>query len=482
MSVRKESDSLGDVSVPSEAYYGAFTQRALENFQVSSYTTHSSMVRALGLLKLAAAQANMELGLLDKKRGEAIVKASEEVIEGKFNNEFSMDVFQAGAGTPLNMCANEVIANRATEILGGKKGEYWVHPNNHVNMGQSSNNVIPSAIKIAAYALSENVTAQMEALEEALEKKAKEFNKILKTGRTHLQDAVPVTLGQEFEAYAAFVRRDANKVRIAANTLLELGLGGTAIGTGITAHPKFGKAAVKNVVEVTGVKFFETNEHIYLTQSVMPFVDLSGAMRMSAIDLLKVSNDLVFMSSGPRAGISEIQLPEVEPGSSIMPGKVNPSIVEALKMACVKVVGNDTAIEMAAKEGQMELNVMTPVIAHCLIESLEVFANAVKMFTEKCVKGITADDQRARELLEQSTAMATALNPYLGYEVMSRIVKTCISENRSVKDVILENQLMSKADLDKVLDIESLTKPGEVDAGLAEKVKKSKAYEKFTAK
>src|SRR3989338_6109914 len=346
MSVRKESDSLGDVSVPSEAYYGAFTQRALENFQVSSYTTHSSMVRALGLLKLAAAQANMELGLLDKKRGEAIVKASEEVIEGKFNNEFSMDVFQAGAGTPLNMCANEVIANRATEILGGKKGEYWVHPNNHVNMGQSSNNVIPSAIKIAAYALSENVTAQMEALEEALEKKAKEFNKILKTGRTHLQDAVPVTLGQEFEAYAAFVRRDANKVRIAANTLLELGLGGTAIGTGITAHPKFGKAAVKNVVEVTGVKFFETNEHIYLTQSVMPFVDLSGAMRMSAIDLLKVSNDLVFMSSGPRAGISEIQLPEVEPGSSIMPGKVNPSIVEALKMASIHCIGNDHAIQL----------------------------------------------------------------------------------------------------------------------------------------
>lgn len=479
---RTEKDVLGEVKVPLNSYYGAFTQRAKENFQISGIKAHKEFLFSLASIKKAAAMSNIQLRQLDEKVGNAIINAADEVIAGKLNNEFVLDVYQAGAGTPFNMNMNEVIANRATEILGGSLGQYIVNPNNHVNMAQSTNDVIPTATRIAILLLAKNFISEIKFFEDSLRKKSDEFREILKVGRTHWEDAVPITLGQEFESYAVSIEKCAGRILNASEELKELGIGGTAVGTGITAHPDFHETIIRNLSQVLNINFKTSNNLIELTQNYNCFVSFSSSLKMLAIDLFRISNNLSILNSGPKGGISEIILPDVEPGSSIMPGKINPSIPECVIMVCYDVMGKDRTIELAAQYSILELSVMCPVIAYNILQSMKLLANTLKMFREFCIDGIKADEARCRELLEKSTATATALNPYLGYQAVSKIVKEAIRENKTIKGIILKYGLIEESDLNRILSPEGMTKPVETNPILISKIKNSKTYTEFLEK
>ena len=476
---RIEKDVMGEVKLPADSYYGAFTQRAKINFQISGIRAHKEFLIALATIKKAAALANIELRQLDEKIGNAIVKAADEVIAGKFDAYFILDVYQAGAGTPFNMNCNEIIANRATELLGGKLGQYIVHPNNHVNMAQSTNDVIPTATRIAILFMLKDLIAEARKFELSLRKKAEEFKSILKVGRTHWEDAVPITLGQEFESYAVSIAKDINRMLEFSEELKELGIGGTAIGTGITTHPKFHETIVKKLNELIKLDLNTTKNLIELTQNYNCFVSFSSSLKILAIDLVRIANNLSILNMGPKAGIAEIILPDVEPGSSIMPGKINPSIPECVIIVGFDVMGKDKTVELAAQYSILELNVMCPVIAYNILQSMKILINTLKMFREFCIDGIKADEERCLELLHKSTAIATALNPYIGYQITSKIVKEALKENTSIKNIILKYRLFDEEDLNKILSPEEMTKPKEIDLKLVNKIKSSESYNKF---
>lgn len=482
MEYRTEKDAIGEIHVPKDAYYGSFVTRAKGNFQLSGQKIHKELIRSLGIIKLCSAKANMKLGQLDKKRGNAIVKAAQEVVDGKWDDWFVLDPFQAGAGTPNNMNANEVIANRAIELLGGKKGDYSiVNPNNHVNMAQSSNDVIPTATRIASYALTEMVIDELALLEKSFRKKSREFKGIVKVGRTHLQDAVPILLSQEFDAYADTVMRSRIRIEKASKALLELGLGGTAIGTGITAHPKYHIEAIGNIASHTGKKFYPTKNRVHMTQSMDSFTEASASLRNFAIEFIKVLNDLMILNSGPKGGLGEISLPDMEPGSSIMPGKVNPSIAEAMKFVCIQVIGCEEAIANAAREGNHQLNTMAPVIGFNYFLACDLLANGSQMMRVFCADGIVANKERIKEMFESSLVTATALSPYIGYHETAEVVKIGLKEKKSIIQVIRERDIVPEAYLKKMLDPVQLTRPRETDNALTKKIRNHPGYKRFSA-
>lgn len=461
MSVRKEKDSLGTVDVPSDALWGVQTQRAVENFPISGLKPQTALVRAQAIIKRAAAEVNMRLGVLDRRIGRAIVKAAQEVIDGQWADQFVVDPFQAGAGTSHNMNLNEVIANRAVELLGGRRGDYaTVSPNDHVNMAQSTNDTIPAAVRIACYPLANTLALEVESLADALQAKAVEFDDVVKAGRTHLQDAVPVRLGQEFGAYGAAVRLDGERLLVAKEKLKRLGIGGTATGTGLNAHPRYHGEMIKQLTHLTGVRYESSGNLFESMQNCADLMELSAALRSVAVTLTRICNDLRLLTSGPQTGLDEIRLPAVQPGSSIMPGKVNPSICEMVNMVCFEVMGNDLTIALAAQAGQLELNVMVPVIAYDLVSSLEIMSNAIHILTERCVKGITANREKCSAWLENSYGIVTALNPHIGYLAAAEVVKESQKTGKSVREIVLEKGILSKDRLDVVLAPKAMTEPG----------------------
>ena len=435
---RVERDSLGEVPVPIDAYYGAQTQRARDNFKVSGLKPWPAFIWSLAAIKRAAAEVNRDLGLLDAHMAEAIVTASQEVMDGKWQEQFVVDPFQAGAGTSHNMNANEVIANRATQLLGGQLGQYRVNPNDHVNMSQSTNDVIPTAIRLGALWRLDELLGTIRDLAEALNIKAKEFDGIVKSGRTHLQDAVPVRLGQEFSGYAKAVERDAGRIERAAEGLRRLGIGGTATGTGLNAHPEYHPRMVKRLTELTGIKLYESDNLFESMQSMADVADFSASLRVLAITLTRIANDFRLLASGPSTGLDELRLPAIQPGSSIMPGKVNPVEAEMLNMAMFHIQGNDLAISLAAQAGQLELNVMMPIIAHNLFESMQVMIGSIRMFTERCVRGVTANREKAEGWLAKNAIVVTALNPVIGYAAGAALVKEALKRNATIKEVAIE--------------------------------------------
>ncbi len=455
--MRIEKDSLGDLETPADAYWGIQTQRAVENFPVSGWKADRVFIWASAAIKKAAAQANMQAGVLDTTIGRAIVKAADEVLEGKHADHFVVDVFQAGAGTSHNMNTNEVIANRAAEILDLPRGRYdKIHPNDHVNMGQSTNDVFPTAMRLAALKHLESFLPELTALQSAFDKKAKEFHRVVKSGRTHLQDAVPVTLGQEFSGYAAALKRAGERLEVARKGLLVLGIGGSAAGTGLNTAPGYKKKIVRNLRTITGLSVEASDNLFYSMQSMSDFVSLSGELKNLALELIRIANDLRLLSSGPRTGLDELRLPAVQPGSSIMPGKVNPVMAEMLDMVCFQVVGADQAIGMASQAGQLELNVMMPLINLNLLTALRILKNAMAVFRKKCVEGLSANVKRCKEYAENSLGIATALNPHLGYQRAARVVKESIETGKSVRRIIEEKKLLSKEKLDKILSPEAM--------------------------
>ncbi|HEY5898556.1 MAG TPA: aspartate ammonia-lyase [Burkholderiales bacterium] len=460
--VRKEHDLLGDRAVPADAYYGIHTLRALENFPITgtAISIYPDLVAALACVKQAAAIANCELGLLDDRRSMAIRLACEEIREGKLHDEFVVDVIQGGAGTSSNMNANEVICNRALEILGFAKGDYaQLHPLDHVNLSQSTNDVYPTAVKLAAQFGIRRLLNDMAALRQAFEAKALEFDDVLKVGRTQLQDAVPMTLGQEFSTYAVMLGEDEQRLGEAAGLIREINLGATAIGTGINAHPDYAALVTIRLSEVSAVAFISAPNLIEATQDAGAFVQLSGVLKRIAVKLSKTCNDLRLLSSGPRAGIGEISLPAMQAGSSIMPGKVNPVIPEVVNQIAFEVIGNDMAVTMAAEAGQLQLNAFEPIIAHSLFKSVSHLAAGCRTLAERCVKGITANRERARRLLDDSTALVTALTPILGYATSTEIAGEALASGKRVYDLVLARNLMTREQLDQVLRPEILTKP-----------------------
>lgn len=473
--MRTEKDSLGELQVPAGAYYGVQTARAVANFPISGLKPNPAFVRATVQIKKAAAIVNAKLGELPQDKADAIVAAADEVLSGKFSDQFVVDVFQAGAGTSHNMNTNEVLANRAIEIVAAKenkeavRGDYkQINPNDHVNMAQSTNDVIPTAIRLAALELCEEFYPVLERLQESFAAKAEEFDSIIKSGRTHLQDAVPIRLGQEFAAYAVSVGKHRQRLQTAAEELKELGIGGTAAGSELNAHPRYREEMARQLSEQTGLQLTPTKNTFETMQSMAPFVGVSSALRALALDMTRIANDLRLLASGPRTGFAEIELPPVQPGSSIMPGKVNPVLAEMLNMVCYHVIGNDTTVAMAAQAGQLELNVMMPVIAHDLLEALTVFRNALDAFAVKCVRGITADAERCREYAEKSLSLITALNPHVGYQRAAEIAKEMLKSKRGAREVTRELGLMSDEQLDEVLNLEHMTGP-EIYTGLEKK-------------
>ncbi|HUK05884.1 MAG TPA: aspartate ammonia-lyase [Burkholderiales bacterium] len=459
---RVEHDLIGDREVPAEAYYGVHTLRALENFPITgtAISIYPDLVRALACVKQAAALANLDLGLLDDERARAIVRACEEIREGALLEEFVVDVIQGGAGTSTNMNANEVIANRALELLGARKGEYMrLHPLDHVNLSQSTNDVYPTAVKLALQFGIKRLCSEMIFLRKEFEAKAAEFSEVLKVGRTQLQDAVPMTLGQEFSTYAVMLQEDESRLAEAGSLAREINLGATAIGTGINAHPEYAERVTRILSEITGLELIVSPNLIEATQDAGAFVQLSGVLKRVAVKLSKVCNDLRLLSSGPRAGLGEIHLPAVQAGSSIMPGKVNPVIPEVVNQVAFEVIGNDIAVTMAAEAGQLQLNAFEPVIAHSLFKSIAHLSAACRTLAERCVHGITANAPRARHLLDESTALVTALNPYIGYARASEIAKEALASGKRVYDLVLEKKLLSREELDAVLRPEVLTQP-----------------------
>ena len=453
---RTEKDSLGEIRVPEDALYGAQTQRAVENFPISGQRFGRRFIEAMGLIKKAAAETNAELGNLDAEIAGAIATAAGEVAVGKWDDQFVLDIYQTGSGTSSNMNANEVVAHRATELGGGN-----VHPNDHVNFGQSSNDVIPTAIHVSArVAIEKELLPALEHLTAALAEKAGDFDGIVKSGRTHLMDATPVRLGQEFRGYSTQVAKGIERVRRASTELEEVALGGTATGTGINTHEDFASKTIERVADATGISFREADDHFEAQGSKDAAVSTSGALNTLATSLMKIADDIRWLGSGPTSGLHEVTLPAIQPGSSIMPGKVNPVMSEAMMMVCARVMGNHTTITVAGSRGNFELNVMMTVLAHALLESITLLANVVRAFTDRCVAGIEANPERAKELLEKNPSIATALNPYIGYDQAAVVAKEAAARGLSVREVVLEKGLLPAEEIDEALDVRGMTEPG----------------------
>jgi aspartate ammonia-lyase len=461
MNCRVERDPLGEVNVPSEAYYGAQTARAVENFSISGLRAPADLVTATILVKKAAAEANAALGRLDEAVARAIVSAADEILAGRFRDQFVVDVYQAGAGTSHNMNANEVLANRAAELLGETRGTYRrVHPNDHVNMSQSTNDVFPTATRLALLMASDPLVKAARDLGDSLARKSDDFIDVLKTGRTHLQDAVPITLGQELSGYAECIHRGADDVARASEQLHELNVGATAVGTGLNAGDAYRRLVVDHLARDTGLSLTPAPNLFRVTQSMGDVLAYSGTMRRLAVEVSKVASDLRLLSMGPRAGLSEIALPAVQPGSSIMPGKVNPSVPEMVNQVCFQVIGCDMTVAIGCEAGQLELNVMMPVIAWNALHSSTILRESMKVMRTRCVDGITANPVRARELLDRSTAMATALSPYIGYAATAALAKESVETGRSIRDLVLARSLLDEDRLDRILSPDAMTRGG----------------------
>ena len=459
---RIERDSIGEIRIPAGALYGVQTQRAVENFPISNLRFPREFIRALGLIKLASARANMELGLMDKKIGGAIVAAAQEVVDGALDHQFVLDIFQTGSGTSTNMNANEVIANRAIQFLGGVVGSKKpVHPNDHVNMGQSSNDVIPAAMHVAAMeSIEKRLIPALNRLQHALAVKAKEFDPIVKIGRTHLQDATPVRLGQEFSGYARQVKLSIRRLEKLRDTLGELPLGGTAVGTGINTHPKFAAKTIQHLSKLTGLKLREAEDHFEAQSAKDAIVETSAILKTIAVSLTKIANDVRWLASGPRCGLGEINLPETQAGSSIMPGKVNPVIAESALMAAAQVMGNDLTVTLGGQSGVFELNVMMPVMTHNVLESIRLLAASAVNLADRCIVGIQANAERCKEMIEKSLAMCTALAPEIGYDAAAAIAKESYKTGKTVREIALARKIMSPRRLKEILDPMRMTKPG----------------------
>jgi aspartate ammonia-lyase len=457
---RKEKDSLGFVEVPLKAYYGAQTVRAVNNYPISGMRAHPQLIRALGMVKRAAAEANQELGLVEDKRADAIIQAAEEVIDGRWNPEFVVDVFQAGAGVSLHMNTNEVIANRANEILGGKLGEYNpVHPNDHVNYGQSTNDVFPTSMRVGTLLALETLYPVLDDLAATFAAKGREFHDIMKAGRTHMQDAVPMRLGQEFAAYGLAIEKGKKFLALAGDSLRELGLGGSAVGTGINTHPDYREKAVSNLVRISGQMLVPAEDMRWAMQSNACMSQVSSALRGIALEIIRIANDIRLLSSGPNTGLAEIFLPSLQPGSSIMPGKINPVMPELATMVSFQVIGNDTAVAYAVQAGQLELNVMMPAMAHNVLESITILANTLRQFNRYCIAGIMANKPRCEAYAQSTVALATALNPYIGYAKAAEIVKESVSTGKSIIAIARGKKLLTEEEIAEILDPARMTEP-----------------------
>jgi aspartate ammonia-lyase len=457
---RKEKDSLGFVEVPAKAYYGAQTARAVENFPISDIHPDPQLIRALGMVKRAAAEANKELGLIDARRADAIIQAAQEVIDGKWNAEFVVDVFQAGAGVSKHMNSNEVIANRANEILGGKLGEYaHLHPNDHVNYGQSTNDVFPTAMRLATLLALDNFYPVLDHLAATFAEKAKAFHGIMKSGRTHMQDAVPMRLGQEFAAYGLAYEKGRKFLVLASSTLRELGLGGSAVGTGINTHPDYRVKAIAHLARISGQELTPAEDMRWAMQSNACMADVSSALRGIALETIRISTDIRLLSSGPNTGFAEIYLPSLQPGSSIMPGKINPVLPELAAMVSFQVIGNDTAVAYAVQGGQLELNVMMPTMAYNVLQSISILTNMLREFDLRCVSGITANQKRCELYAQSTVSLATALNPYIGYAKAAEIVKESVATGKSIIEIARDRKQLTEEEIAEILDPVRMTEP-----------------------
>lgn len=464
---RIEKDFLGERELPKDVYYGIQTLRATENFPITGLMIHPSLIRAMGVVKKAAALGNMEVGLLATDIGEAIIAAAEEVIDGKWNSQFIVDPIQGGAGTSINMNANEVIANRALEILGKVKGDYkTISPNSHVNMSQSTNDAFPTAIHIAVLSMLEELLKTMQHMQSVFHAKAEQFAHVIKMGRTHLQDAVPIRLGQEFEAYSRVIGRDIKRIRQTREHLYEVNMGATAVGTGLNAFPDYIKSVDEHLAEISGFPLTGATHLVDATQNTDAYTEVSGALKICMVNMSKISNDLRLMASGPRAGLGEIVLPARQPGSSIMPGKVNPVMPEVLNQVAFQVIGNDQTISLASEAGQLELNVMEPVLVFNLIQSLSIMNNVFYAFTENCLKDIEANEERMKEYVDKSVGVLTAVNPHIGYEIAARIAREAILSGRSIRELCIEEGVLTSQELDLILDPYEMTHPGIAGASM----------------
>ncbi|MCY8671507.1 aspartate ammonia-lyase [Bacillus haynesii] len=467
MTYRTEKDFLGEKKIPADVYYGIQTLRAAENFPITGYKIHKEMIKALAVVKKAAALANMETKRLYKGLGDAIVQAADEILEGKLHDQFIVDPIQGGAGTSMNMNANEVIGNRALELLGHKKGEYiHLSPNTHVNMSQSTNDVFPTAIHISTLKQLEKLLDTMEYMLDAFKKKARDFDHVIKMGRTHLQDAVPIRLGQEFEAYSRVIERDIKRIKQSRQHLYEVNMGATAVGTGLNADPRYIENVVKHLAEISGLPLVGADHLVDATQNTDAYTEVSAALKVCMMNMSKIANDLRLMASGPRAGLAEISLPARQPGSSIMPGKVNPVMAELINQIAFQVIGNDNTICLASEAGQLELNVMEPVLVFNLLQSISIMNNGFRSFTDHCVAGIEANEKRLKAYVEKSAGVITAVNPHLGYEAAARIAREAILTGQSVRDLCLQNDVLTEEELDLILNPYEMTKPGIAGAEL----------------
>lgn len=457
---RAEMDSLGAVEVPADVLYGAQTARAAVNFPISGLKASPFLIRALAMVKLAAAEANLSLGLITPEQGGAIQQAAREIIDGRHHEHFVVDVFQAGAGVSLHMNANEVVANRAGQILGEPLGTYKkVHPNDHVNYGQSTNDVFPTAMRLSALLALRDLYPVLDNLAGSFENKAEEFRDVLKAGRTHMQDATPITLGQEFAAYAVAVRKAGQNIRSQAESLKELGLGGSAVGTGLNTHPEYRARAVANLARVSGLDLKPAEDMRWAMQSNAPMAEVSGALRTLALEMIRITNDLRLLSSGPNTGFNEIHLPSLQPGSSIMPGKVNPVLAELTAMVAFQVIGNDTATAYAVQAGQLELNVMMPAMAHNTLQSISILANTLRKLDHRCIRGLTANTERCAHYAASTIALATALNPYIGYRKAAELVKESVATGQSIVELAREKKLLTEEQIAEILDPKNMTEP-----------------------
>lgn len=468
--MRTEKDFLGSRDVPADAYYGIQTLRAVENFPITGYRIHEELIKAMAMVKKASALANMEVKHLYTGIGEAVVQAADEMINGKWHDQIIVDPIQGGAGTSINMNVNEVLANRAIEILGGDKGNYLqCSPNTHVNMSQSTNDAFPTAMHISVLNLLEKLLATMEDMYTAFQEKAQEFDRVIKMGRTHLQDAVPIRLGQEFEAYSRVIRRDIKRIKQSRQNLYETNMGATAVGTGLNADPRYIKLVVQHLADISGLPIVGAEHLVDATQNTDAYTEVSSALKVCMINLSKIANDLRLMASGPRAGLGEISLPARQPGSSIMPGKVNPVMPELINQVAFQVIGNDHTVSLASEAGQLELNVMEPVLVFNLLQSISMMNNAFRTFTDHCVKGITANEERLKEYVEKSAGVITAVNPHLGYDVAARIAREAILSGAPIRELCLKYDVLTEEELDLILDPYEMTHPGIAGAALLER-------------
>jgi aspartate ammonia-lyase len=468
--IRIEKDFLGEKEIPADAYYGVQTLRAVENFPITGYKIHEELIKALAIVKKAAALANVETKRLYEGNGKAIAEAAQEIIEGKWHDQFIVDPIQGGAGTSMNMNANEVIANRALEILGKEKGDYFcISPNTHVNMSQSTNDAFPTAIHIATLNMLEKLLNTMNYMRDVFDLKANEFDHVIKMGRTHLQDAVPIRLGQEFEAYSRVLGRDIKRIEQSRQHLYEVNMGATAVGTGLNADPRYIELVVKQLAEISGLSLVGAEHLVDATQNTDAYTEVSAALKVCMMNMSKIANDLRLMASGPRAGLGEISLPARQPGSSIMPGKVNPVMAEVINQVAFQVIGNDHTICLASEAGQLELNVMEPVLVFNLLQSINIMNNAFRAFTDNCLKGIEANEDRMKEYVEKSVGLITAVNPHIGYEVAARIAREAILTGKPIRELCLKYDVLSEEELDLILDPFEMTHPGIAGAVLLER-------------